>query len=568
MKATIWQRLEPLTRSEEYDRSLQACVHDPLWLWGRQWQFGELLGEDAGTPIQVRAEVASSTLSRFRLGDAGEPRGYDPDALPLEAMVEREPPGEPSLRARAEAGRRLLTLLRARGAPRTAAAAIGAFPLPSPAEAAAGDPSAAGPAVAAAVRLASVLGGRLPDGLAAAAALRPAGGGGPVLPAALNVPAAEQEAALAAATEFLDWLAEETGPGGDEDCWVGRRLEYRFAVAAADESGETVLEAPEYRGGALDWHDLDLAPGASLKTPPGKAAHQVLELLAAPVEFPGMPAERFWEMEDAAVSFASIESPPESLGQLALVEFATAFGNDWFIVPVPLPYGTLSEVVSLVVTNTFGESQLVEAADGGAAAGGWRMFSHVPLGSGDGPGPLALLPVLAQPLEGGPIEEVHLLRDEQANLVWGVERTVAGADGRGRDRNDEWLASAAALAPPPPASPAPLAYRLQSIVPEHWIPYVAVHDSAQNRGVRLERAAMLRYGEQPPAPVRPSGRLLGEADVLFEEEVTSIGVHFSRTPAACRWLGGSNHAWIGRQVASGRGEGSSGLRFDIAAETE
>src|SRR6202011_2731950 len=99
--------------------------------------------------------------------------------------------------------------------------------------------------------------------------------------------------------------------------------------------------------------------------------------------------------------------------------------------------------------------------------------------------------------------------------------------------NEGGVPVAAALDPPPPPSPATLAYRLMSMVPPHWIPFVAVHDSAENRGVRLERAAMLRLDADPPAPVPPVGRVLEPETpqfVVFEEEVPREGVRISRVP--------------------------------------
>jgi hypothetical protein len=561
---TVWQRLEPVTRTVEYDRALEARVHDPLWLLGRQWQFGELEGEDTGSPVHVRVEVSSASFARVRVGDGGATQPYDPDGMPLEAFVEREPPGPPSLRMRADAGRRLLALLRAHGAPETAAGFLGAFPLPAH-----GEIAGAGPAAAAADRLANVLHGRLPDGLAAADALRTSL---PNLPASVGSPPAEAAGARDAAQAFLAWVDQELVPPAAGPGWVRERLEYRFAVAAAPSGGEVVLAAPEYRGTALDWHDFDVdaTTGVTLGAPAAPPANTVLDVLAAPVVFSGMPSERFWEMEDAVVSLPSVQAAPEDLGRLALLEFAAAFGNDWFLVPLPVRFGTLSEIVSLVVTDTFGESLLVQRTETGESR--WRMFDLAVRGADGSPSSPGLLvpPVAAAPTEGPSIEDVLFARDEQANLVWGVERLVEGPDGRARDRNDEWLPVAATLDPPSPPSPAPLAYRLASAVPAHWIPFVAVHDSAANRGVRLERAAMLRLDTDPPVPVPPLGRILEPETasyVLFEEEVPREGVRVRRIPALCRSLDGVTHVWTRRLVATGRGEQSSGLRFDIARNT-
>src|SRR5207253_5665311 len=66
---------------------------------------------------------------------------------------------------------------------------------------------------------------------------------------------------------------------------------------------------------------------------------------------------------------------PDDLARLLLVEFATVFGNDWSIVPVRVPFGSLTYVQALVVTDTFGEHVLVQPSDSAQTRGGpWRMF--------------------------------------------------------------------------------------------------------------------------------------------------------------------------------------------------
>ena len=42
------------------------AIADPLWLLGRQWQFGELLGEDTGSPVCVELAAEAAQVSRFR----------------------------------------------------------------------------------------------------------------------------------------------------------------------------------------------------------------------------------------------------------------------------------------------------------------------------------------------------------------------------------------------------------------------------------------------------------------------------------------------------------------------
>jgi hypothetical protein len=42
-----------------------------------------------------------------------------------------------------------------------------------------------------------------------------------------------------------------------------------------------------------------------------------------------------------------------------MIEYASGYGNDWFVVPLTLPVGSLTKVDSLVVTDTFGVRTLL-----------------------------------------------------------------------------------------------------------------------------------------------------------------------------------------------------------------
>lgn len=52
--------------------------------------------------------------------------------------------------------------------------------------------------------------------------------------------------------------------------------------------------------------------------------------------------------------------------------------------------------------------------------------------------------------------------------------------------------------------------------------------------------------------------------LLYEEEVPREGARVTRTYQYARWIDGSTHLWVGRRKEPGRGEGSSGLQFDVA----
>jgi hypothetical protein len=78
---------------------------------------------------------------------------------------------------------------------------------------------------------------------------------------------------------------------------------------------------------------------------------------------------------------------------------------------------------------------------------------------------------------------------------------------------------------------------------------------------------VLRQGEVERGAlglVVPKGRVLPGVKELREQEVPRTGVRITRVVNRSRWLDGSTHLWIARRKTSGRGEGSSGLRFDQA----
>src|SRR5207245_5599980 len=110
-----------------------------------------------------------------------------------------------------------------------------------------------------------------------------------------------------------------------------------------------------------------------------------------------------------------------------------------------------------------------------------------------------------------------------------------------------------------------LRYRLSTEVPYYWIPLMPV---GVGQGLRLQRGVVLKTDgswEKVPA----LGRILesGHELSLFEEEVPREGVRVTRSYQFTRWQDGSTHLWIGRRKEVGRGEGSSGLRFDTLDTT-
>ena len=160
-------------------------------------------------------------------------------------------------------------------------------------------------------------------------------------------------------------------------------------------------------------------------------------LLATPLRFAAMPADRYWQFENGEVNLGMLETQPHDLARLCLVEFATIYGNDWLVVPVDVDAGALTTVRGVSYTDTFGERLRVERANDANRPGTFRMFT---ITTGDGAGELDGLfapPTMPQVQEGRAIEDVLFLRDETAAMGWAVERVVSGPSGDPRNRGDE-----------------------------------------------------------------------------------------------------------------------------------
>jgi hypothetical protein len=580
-----WNRLEPLPISTDLQAALQASVADPLWLLCRQWQFLEFAGEDAGTPVQVQVAAEATALDRFHAGPPGadaaaRARTIDTDRSPLEVQVEAEPIRALHPRLAAEAGQHALRLLvPAWPASRRVglrAAFIAAYPLdlPAPDESLAADETAR--------QWLALAAGRALDGRKLAAALDPlrdASGQLARLPAAPVVAAAQRAGTRAALNTWLAWYdTQVVEPLAPNAAWNPRRQEYTFAASGRSVSqGEIGLVADEYADGTLDWSSVDLTPlalsaaGASGSAAPASSTTKLVSRpsLASPVEFAGKPADRYWEFEDAAVNFGAIGAGPTDLSRMLLIEFALIYGNDWFVVPLRAPVGSLYNITVLSVTDTFGvvtEIPRSRSSDGVA----WSLFE---LGGRSAslsnrrvePG-LLLAPTLASRIDGAPLEQVALFRDEMANMVWGVERRVQGASGASYDRVDEASRRALSQQVSGAAVAAELVYRLATDVPAHWLPYVpvpAAGNSPTHPVIELQRRAMLRTETDGTRQrMLPRGQLLSQGDRLEEEEVPREGVVVERAFQYARWFDGRALLWVGRRKTTGRGEGASGLRFD------
>jgi|GEM_PF-2076833 len=364
----------------------------------------------------------------------------------------------------------------------------------------------------------------------------------------------------------LDGIHEETALA---DWWRAHRQIWRQYVARAlslahDGDPLTLLGQ---EANACHYMLQELEDGAADQNAPSEEVSSVtVAFLPAPVSFRGMPSPRFWEFEDAKVNFAKVEANPQDLARLLLVKFALEYANDWFLVPIEINVGSLCQIRSLIVTNTFGERTLIfhtTQVDG--AKSPWRAFAL----SQDSQHLFFLPPVLGPSLQSAPVEDVLFLRDEMANVAWAVERVVESPSGRPLDRFEAFQEARRRKereeVPPNGSgkSVATVAYRLGTSVPDYWIPLLPVQ---QGTSIRLKRGVLPNIGiEAVEGMLEPHGRVLepGPELLLHDEEVPREGARVTRSYQYARWVDGSTHLWIGRRKQPGRGEGSSGLQFDI-----
>lgn len=590
-----WNRLEPRARTTEFDRVLQVGVHDALWALTRQWQFGEFAGEDTGSAIFAKVQLQFTQLSHYRALN-GPPQPYT-DAEAFEQTIERLPaPLDDKVRLQASS---LFMQLLAQLAgdeldrPGYLARLRQLFPLPTvPALTPEADPDTV---VAQAkahtnterAQFLALFGHSAFDGVAlyqqakANAATVSAGIGPDVFVAATI-------------SQFLTEMEllypDELRPPAT--AWNSRQLEYQFKCLLPDDNAaqRTVLTADEYYTGRLDWYSFDVdlsADGqeafAAVQPPAALLTNKTVTVIPTEARFAGMPNSRWWEFEEGEVDLGNIRSDTTDLAKLVFSEYALVYGNNYLMLPISVPVSTLSEVKGILVTDVFGERRFIKPAIQGQSDNwtSWGMFNLTTRrADGDRHTPadtrLWVPPVTVKTHGSAPVEEVYLLRDEIANMVWALETKVANQVGRSLDGHTFAVALRTLLeqldtAPlTPPALDTALHYTLANQVPENWIPFIPVNMPGQNRAIQLQRASMPRVFRAGYHPVRPLTGVLQPGleqnpvapYFINEEEVPRVGTQLTSTYQQTRWYGGKTLAWYGYRKTMGRGEGSSGLHFD------
>ncbi|ACU60465.1 hypothetical protein [Chitinophaga pinensis] len=597
-----WSRLEGRPVTDNFDRALKAEVRDALWMLTRQWQLGEFEGDDAGSPVTVKLSTSAIEVNKYKADDQTV-QSFNKN-IPFEATVEQRPvpfntlQQDLSLDLRLIMGRRWLLLLKNKGlldAPMKQFF-LDHYGIRKPAPTNAADAGiCAHPET---WQQYAAVAGRMVDGGKLYLELKDN-----TVPHYYDLPdfpPADHTVLDGIEKEFRTWFSNLLYQPEDpiNDAWKPEQLEYQFAISAPAGNGEKVLHAEEYYHGHLDWYNVDVAKDTPTlgelppdAPPPPVPVKITQSLIPAPVQFEGMPNTRWWAFEDSRTNFSYVKPDTAELAKLLLIEFGLIYANDWYLIPYKLPVGTLTSIKGLTLTNSFGENFWIDAAGKGDTNDflRWNMFSMKVDSATPVPtdNDLLLLPTVAKIQESKAQEEVLFIRDEMANMVWGVETIIplpGGTSKSGFEAAVEYHSflqkliddSGVVLPPGPPVKDgdeeARIRYEVMNAIPENWIPFVPAHVEGSNREVQLQRAAMPRILNNDPKTrpdkIRPRTSLLqyklAEKGAYFihEEEVPRSGVRVAQSYQRTRWNDGKVFVWFGVRKTTGKGEGSSGLGFD------
>lgn len=590
----VWNRLEPRPRKVDFTQALGVTTADALWMLTRQWQFGEFTGEDAASGIKAAVTAGFTPVSRISID--GQVEAFN-KSLPLEAQIEAEPvPFD--WRTNLQVSAYWKKLLKKAGVPQAVFQHfIHFFPM---------------------TKLlgnwdeADVQGDRklrnqfdfletkaLDSALFIKELDLKSGNAAEVLKNHLNYPlllTTEQseidtyQSSLADAGKLLqDWfnslycMPKITG----KSAWNSSRLEYRFDLAAPDLEANRpriALRSSEYYQGQPDWFAFERDDAVPPTNPLVKkdlmngeqttVETKSIELLSAITDYPGMPTARWWEFENNVINFGKIDANTSDLTTIVMAEFGFLHSKDWRVVPFNVKFGSISKIQHIVVTDSFGFNISINAPN----ADDWHFIGLTQQKSNGTytADPSLFFPPLAyKTQEGRPIEHVLFARDEMANMVWAIEKTVPGFVGVGTDAYQAFLRRKSTF---PTKSEiehdATYKYQLMSDVPENWVPFIPAKIPGSQSEIRLLRGKTIKsYDLQNSTDhfVKPRGKFLTEVPFpyfIFEEEVPREGIQVYRNFRRTRWINGKVVCWLGRKKNAGRGEGSSGLVFDNITRLE
>lgn len=559
----IWNRLESRPRGEDMTRALKAELRDAAWMLSRQWQMGEFAADDAGTPVYSNLRYNCSPFN-----DASAP--FEP-RVESQTIFDPTNPDLRNLNVRLQMGSYWLRLVAETSNVKNLRDSFIENPEFNFPQAVAG----IAPDVA---QFLQFYEGRSIDGYKFYNYYK--------TKSRFDSYGSKADELKALYDKFTSWYQKaylqpaETAP----TAWNASRLEYGFESSAtlksenAGQQQTKTVVADEYYHGRLDWYNFNVRSvtaskaGAELSQVQQREYHIASEkkLIPSPIRFNGMPEARYWTFEDGAVNFAAVNVDKNNIGKLALIEFGMVYSNDWSIVPLDTPVGCFIDINSLVVIDSFGKETVippVTSVNPGNLE--WKFFTLSNEQKDKPQDTSMLLPqTISKAQQGKPLEEINFIRDEMANMVWGIESVIPSPLGHGIPGREQNKTA------PAPDNGDKYFYVERTTTPLNWIPFLPL----KNNGNRL----ILRRGKllaENGAIIRPNTSLLrkgldknsnigkdanGKSIVydVEDNEVPREGIKVTKAYQRTRWTNGEVIVWLGMQKESGKREGRSNLNYD------
>jgi hypothetical protein len=518
---TYWNRLIPQPLETSLDSGLSAQMRDPVWTLARQFQMGEFLGADGGSPSYVDVGTRTTVFDRAN--------------RPLEPSAMGEPT-TPDFSVRVELGQVLENLIDQMVGPAAQAASAKSllrtrYPLPVTPD-----------------QSLSVFAGSVIDGAALQADL--------VLGRAPSLDPATDPSLKPVFSAFSAWVADVLGELGTTAPaqWNASTIDYSLSFPATLPDGRSVtLTAEPDRSMDLDWYSFDIAQANAS----GTAAPLVsTSVIPGHVRFRGMPNSRFWDFESSKTEFGNIIADVPDAGRLLFLDFMLIHGVGWFIVPLDVPVGSLCQIASLTLHDVFDGTIAIPWADAALGPAGVRstFFSLSDRTTGGVAGALFTAPSCSSARQtSAPVEDVRLFRDDAAEVVWAVEETAPDASGYPTPGYERGTAQS------PPRLPI-LRYQLQTPVPPAWFPFLPQESGGSL--VDFVAATIAGGSNQPWGRIIPSLPASGSAGIP-EQAIPRAGLRLQRTYCRTRWNDGTTYLWMARRRQLGSRGPASGLKYDL-----
>lgn len=353
----------------------------------------------------------------------------------------------------------------------------------------------------------------------------------------------------------LEALIEDEAANRTPPSWNTQALEYKFALSTPAHR----LEADAYDGRDLDWHDFTLT-----ETGKGKSQPVLIRMSPGRLQIDGVPETRFWTIEDRDAYFDTGQSAEPNILSVLLPEFFYTDIDNWYLIPAPMPSGSLREIDEVVVVDSFGIATRIEPVGNRAEDDPFSVFSiDTDTGAPSDASRLLALNTAARVGENDLIEEVRFLRDESANLVWAWERQFTDATGALittalEPRDEQGPDSPAATAPE-----ATLRFRLKSETARSFIPYVPRQTAdvpAVDGEIALRRARADEEWSRDNPQYR--GQFVAESPYLNEEDVPPSGLRVRRMNRFARGSDDQVYFWVGRDKDVAQSTRKPRLSFD------